>query len=77
MPSNEEWQKFDALHREHPGKLMLWEEAPLPSVADRLRQIGVETVVFQTCAAQPEKGDYHTVMKSNAARLAAAIEKLR
>ncbi len=77
MPSEEEWRKFDALHREHPGKLMLWEEAPLPQVAERLRQLGIEPVVFETCAAEPEKGDYLTVMKANAARLAAAVEKLR
>ena len=77
IPTDEEWRKFEALHREHPGKLMLWEEAPLPQVAERLRQMGVDPVVFETCAAEPEKGDYLTVMKANAARLAAATGSLR
>ena len=72
MPAEEEWQKFDKLRAEHPGRLMLWEEEPLPAVAARLRKMGIEPVVFETCASQPQKGDYLSAMKSNAARLAAA-----
>jgi putative ABC transport system permease protein len=77
MPSDEEWQKFDKLRREHPGKIMIWEEEPLPKVAERLRQMGIEPLAFETCASEPEKGDYLTAMKANAARLAAMTAKLR
>jgi putative ABC transport system permease protein len=72
MPSDAEWQKFEKLHAEHPGKIMIWEETPLPTVAERLRTMGIEPIAFETCASEPEKGDYLTAMKSNAARLAAA-----
>jgi putative ABC transport system permease protein len=75
MPSEEEWRKFDKLHTEHPGRIMIWEEDPLPAVAQRLRKMGVEPIAFETCASQPEKGDYLTAMKSNARRLAAVAEK--
>ena len=77
MPSDAEWRKFEKLHAEHPGKIMLWEEDPLPVVAERLRKMGVEPVAFETCASEPAKGDYLTIMKANAARLREAIEKLR
>jgi putative ABC transport system permease protein len=77
MPSEEEWRKFDKLRAEHPGRIMLWEEDPLPAVAARLRNMGIEPVAFETCASQPEQGDYLTAMKSNAARLAALTANLR
>jgi zinc transport system substrate-binding protein len=77
MPSEEEWQKFEKLHRDHPGKIMLWEEDPLPTVAERLRKMGIEPIAFETCASEPEKGDYLTAMKSNAARLAAMTARIR
>ena len=77
MPSEQEWMKFEQLHGDHPGKIMIWEEDPLPAVADRLRKMGIEPIAFETCASQPEKGDYLTTMKANAARLSAAAGKLR
>jgi len=75
MPSADEWAKFEKLRATHGGKVMIWEDDPLPEVADRLRKMGVEPVAFDTCASQPDKGDYLSAMKDNAARLAAAIAK--
>jgi putative ABC transport system permease protein len=75
MPSEDDWQKFEQLHREHPAKIMLWEEEPLPAVAGRLHTLGIEPVVFETCANEPERGDYVSAMKANAARFAAAIQQ--
>jgi putative ABC transport system permease protein len=77
MPSDEEWRKFEKLYAEHPGKIMIWEEDPLPAVAERLRKMGIEPIAFETCASAPEKGNYLTAMKSNAARLAAITAKTR
>ena len=56
---------------------MLWEEDPLPAVAERLRKMGIEPIAFETCASEPVKGDYLTAMKSNATRLAAMTAKIR
>jgi putative ABC transport system permease protein len=75
MPAEAEWQEFEKLHIEHPAKIMIWEEDPLPAVAERLRKMGIEPIAFQTCASQPAKGDYLEAMKSNAARLAAMTAK--
>lgn len=77
MPSEQEWKEFDKLHAEHPGRIMIWEEDPLPAVAARLRKMGIEPVAFETCASAPAEGDYLTAMKSNAARLAALTAKNR
>jgi len=73
MPSEAEWQKLVALHEKHPAKLMIWEEAPLPAVAERLRKMGIEPVAFETCASAPSSGDYMSAMYANAKRLDAAL----
>ena len=77
MPSADEWQKFEKLHASHPGKIMIWEDDPLKECAERLRKMGVEPVAFDTCASQPEKGDYISAMKDNAARFAEWVAKTR
>jgi hypothetical protein len=76
MPSEEEWQKLVALHAEHPAKLMIWEEAPLPAVTERLRKMGIEPVAFETCANAPTSGDYMRAMYANAKRFAAALAQV-
>lgn len=77
MPSEEEWRKLEELHKKHPAKLMIWEEAPLPAVAERLRQMGIEPVAFETCASAPATGDYLSAMKANAKRLDAALSQVK
>ena len=77
MPSEGEWQRFEKLHRDHPGKIMLWEEDPLPAVTERLRKMGIEPIAFETCVSEPAKGDYLAAMKANAARLAAMTARIR
>ncbi len=77
MPSEAEWQKFEKLRIEHPAKIMIWEEDPLPAVAARLRKMGIEPIAFETCASQPAQGDYLTAMKSNAERFAAMTARTR
>jgi zinc transport system substrate-binding protein len=74
MPSEDEWKKLAVLHARHAAKVMIWEEDPLPAVAERLRKMGIEPVAFETCANAPDAGDYLTAMKANAARFAAAVK---
>jgi putative ABC transport system permease protein len=73
MPSEQEWQKLVALHEKHPAKVMIWEEAPLPAVTERLRKMGIEPVAFETCANAPATGDYLSAMYANAKRLDATL----
>jgi putative ABC transport system permease protein len=77
MPSEAEWQKLAAMHAKHPARLMIWEEPPLPAVAERLRKMGIEPVAFETCASAPASGDYLSAMNANAQRFAAALKHLR
>jgi putative ABC transport system permease protein len=76
MPTEAEWQKLTAMHAIHPAKLMIWEEDPLPAVADRLRKMGITPIAFETCASAPATGDYLSAMQANAQRLEATLAKL-
>jgi len=75
QPSEQEWRKFEELHRQHAARIMIWEADPLPAVAQRLRQMGIEPICFDTCANLPAHGDYLATMQSNAARLAMALRR--
>ena len=69
-PGEEEWQGLASRLAERPASIMLWEGDPLPSIAERLRQLGVEPVVFDLGALPPAEGDYLTIMNKNLERLA-------
>jgi hypothetical protein len=54
---------------------MLWEASPPSAVAARLQKMGIESVVFETCAGEPVGHDYLEAMNLNAERLAAALRQ--
>jgi zinc transport system substrate-binding protein len=64
-PGTREWIDFGNLLRQHPAKLMIWEEAPLDSVREKLLQMGIRVAVFSPAGNVPVKGDYFTVMEQN------------
>jgi zinc transport system substrate-binding protein len=69
-PDADDWRGLQALHSKHPARWMLWESAPLQATAQKLLEMGVEAIVFETCGNRPEQGDYLTVMSRNAENLA-------
>ena len=64
-PGTREWIDFVNLLRQHPAKLMIWEEAPLDSVKEKLAQMGIFVVVFSPSGNVPATGDYFTIMEQN------------
>lgn len=75
-PSEEQWRELGAILADHPARWMIWEGEPLADVTARLRDLGVESVVFGPCANTPAAGDLLSQMRANAAALAspAALE---
>ncbi len=74
MPTDEQWQQFEMLLTRHPARLMIWEDVPLPEVAERLQGMGIRCVVFRTCGNRPSEGDYMTEMGANVERLKKALK---
>lgn len=69
MPDQEGWRQVAEILSEHPAEWMLWEGEPLPDVRDRLRRMGVESVVYDPVGNRPRRGDFLTVMSANAESL--------
>ncbi len=67
------WRELRSLLDEHPAGWMLWEAEPLPETAAQLREIGVESVVFDPAGNRPAVGDYLSVMRENARSLQTAF----
>ncbi len=64
-PGTKEWIDFGNLLRQHPAKLMIWEDMPLDPVREKLLQMGIRVVVFSPAGNVPAEGDYFTVMEQN------------
>jgi zinc transport system substrate-binding protein len=69
VPGVKAWLDFQNLLREHPATLLIWEAEPLVETAGKLRESGVESVVFDTAANRPAQGGYFDVMASNLSAL--------
>lgn len=69
VPAEAQWQALAALLREHPARLMLWEGQPLPEVAERLAQSGIEVLVFPPMGNRPSLGDFPGGLEQSITRL--------
>jgi zinc transport system substrate-binding protein len=67
-PGVRAWIDFQNLLREHPSRLLIWEDQPLSEVQTRLEETGVRSVVFQPAGNRPGQGDYFSVMEDNLRR---------
>ena len=69
MPEEEAWQGLAHILEDHPAQWMLWEAEPLAEIADRLRQLGIESIVYDPCGNRPTSGDFLSTMQQNARNL--------
>ncbi|RBP45712.1 zinc transport system substrate-binding protein [Roseimicrobium gellanilyticum] len=53
----------------HPAKWMIWEGEPAKESVEKLKAIGVQSVVFDPCGNKPESGNWLDVMKANLAEM--------
>ena len=65
VPDEAQWQALSALLQEHPAKWMIWEGQPSPVSVQRLREMGVDSLVYDSCANIPDRGDFMDVMQEN------------
>jgi zinc transport system substrate-binding protein len=66
VPNESQWNELEGILKDHPAKWMIWEGDPAQESIDRLRALGVESVVFDPCANRPSAGDFLAVMRENA-----------
>jgi len=75
MPSESEWRGLAKLHETHPATWMLWEAEPSAENRARLRQLGVQSAVFDPCANRPAAGDFLSVMSDNIENMAGIYDR--
>lgn len=66
VPSAEQWQELETMLASHRSRWMVWEGEPAQEVSERLREIGIESVVFAPSGNRPESDDLLGVMEKNA-----------
>ncbi|UCE89413.1 MAG: zinc ABC transporter substrate-binding protein [Pseudomonadota bacterium] len=75
MPSERQWAELAVLLQQHPAKWMIWESEPDAEVVERLRSMGLGTVVFDPCGNVPSQGDFMSVMRQNLQNLEVAFRQ--
>ena len=75
-PGQKDWAALSALLEQHPATLMIWEDEPLPATRDRLKQLGLEVLVYRPLGNRPPEGDFGTEMAANISRLRTAVAQV-
>jgi zinc transport system substrate-binding protein len=52
---------------------MLWEGDPIKESVEKLKEFGVNSLVFSQCSNIPAKGDFMSVMQQNIETLKVAL----
>ena len=74
IPSDSQLKGFQGILKQHPAQWMVWEGEPIQVSVDKLKTIGVDSLVFDPCGNVPDQGDFMTVMRSNVDNLRKAFQ---
>jgi zinc transport system substrate-binding protein len=72
-PTTSAWIDLQQRLSSHPASIMIWEQEPLGLTKERLAAAGIHSVVWHTAANRPDEGNFLSVMRANADRLASAL----
>ncbi len=73
MPEEAMWTSLAEMLKDHPAKWMIWEGKPLEGSAEKLKALGVGSVVVSLGENVPEKGDFLDLMRENLTSLEQAL----
>ena len=65
VPHTQQWAELERLLADHPAKWMIWEGEPTSQTINRLKSLGIGSMVFNPAANVPDKGDFLTAMHQN------------
>lgn len=65
MPDDAMLTNLTGLLKRHPAKWMIWEGHPNPEIVNKLKDLGLESAVFEPCGNTPDKGDFLSIMQQN------------
>jgi zinc transport system substrate-binding protein len=65
IPGTDQWLDLQKKLEMHPAAWMVWEGEPVAESVKQLKSKGIDSLVFEPCANQPQEGDLFTIMKRN------------
>jgi zinc transport system substrate-binding protein len=74
VPSYEQLAELRAILKEHPAKWMIWEGDPIKESVEKLKSMGINSLVFDPCGNVPDQGDFMSVMRQNVENFKAAFQ---
>ena len=69
IPMTEQMLELHSILKDHPAQWMIWEGEPIKESVERLKAIGLQSVVFDPCGNAPDQGDFMSVMRQNVENL--------
>ena len=73
IPTTAQMVELHTILKDHQAKWMIWEGEPAKEAVERLKAIGLQSVVFDPCGNAPEQGDFMSVMRQNVENLKVAF----
>lgn len=73
VPNEKQMEELKALLASHPAKWMVWEGEPAKESVEKIKTLGLQSVVFDPCGNTPESGDFMKIMESNLAAMEKAF----
>ena len=69
VPDKSQLSELKEILKQHPAKWMIWEGNPIKESVAKLKELGVNSLVFDPCGNTPDAGDYLDVMRRNVENL--------
>ena len=69
IPTTEQMVELHTILKDHPAKWMIWEGEPINESVERLKAIGLQSVVFDPGGNAPDQGDFMSMMQQNVQNL--------
>jgi len=65
VPGDEQWIELRGILKDHPAKWMIWEGDPIKKSVERLKTMGIYSLVFNPCGNVPKQGGFLSNMQGN------------
>jgi zinc transport system substrate-binding protein len=74
IPTDKQLLELRDILQGHAAKWMIWEGEPIKESVERLKTMGIESLVFDPCGNVPDKNDFLQVMRRNVENLKLAFQ---
>jgi zinc transport system substrate-binding protein len=73
VPGDKQMMELRSILKEHHARWMIWEGKPVNASIEKLKSVGVNSLIFDPCGIIPDEGDFMSVMRENVANLRTAF----